>query len=910
MGIKGLMGFVQSLCPDVCSMVNLQTLASRHKSYSGCTPIIVVDAMSCLRFWYTPHDWIHGGQWKEYLCGLQSFIKAFQTAGIRLVFIFDGVVEQKKRQEWVKRRLRNNYEISQIFNYIRATRQQPGRNMFFIPSGIATFTRFALKTLGQEVICSRVEADYEVAVYGLQHNCLGILGEDSDYLIFNTVPFFSINKLKLCRLETVVYSRERLCEALNIHLLDLPLLACLLGNDTVPEHMVASFQRKCIALNAPNNSRCNRRVQVIRSVASFIASIHHFPNRFYQVERMLPHWFDRTLLHKGVQAYILPEQTSPWLSVPSVQYVPDTREAELSLYPDKEILQIILDHHYKGDNTMICSVVCYGETECSNTLEDESDAEIPGQALVYKLARQHIYAILLGIGNGSREMCPVVKEWYVYPGNQLQQPDLIQAVPLAISDATPSIRILLLDGGPDIERLRFYTCMACFHVENCTEVLSTLKPSLAAACCLLIYLAIQVESLTLEDVEAFLSQALCISGKSAEQLSHLQVQVVDTRAVHLSFLYLRGLVTLMGANSACGYPFNMMDLMPWNTFDGKLFHQKYLQCHRGCSTEELMEGNTHYTPTLFNLSLDCNNLTCSSSRYSLHSPRTNLPNSMQLPFTSRNAIFSESGRRTVAQYAVEFCTSANEIKRNPSALKAAFHKGLNDTIKDALTYRVLREGLEEFIALCLNLDARCQEHKLSSEMTTKWSRKPSLILELDLLLSYVAIYLDDILIYSKMLSDHRVHEKTILQCLHDNSLFAKAEKCEFEQNKVKFLGYVISEGHLEMDLEKVAALPSSKTLSIVFLKEIVCLHGVPQFIISDRGSQFISRFWKCLCNHLGITLHLSSAYHPRSNGQTERTNQVLKQYLRQLMVFTLLFGTLIFVPPIFLKLALKPELCT
>ena len=61
---------------------------------------------------------------------------------------------------------------------------------------------------------------------------------------------------------------------------------------------------------------------------------------------------------------------------------------------------------------------------------------------------------------------------------------------------------------------------------------------------------------------------------------------------------------------------------------------------------------------------------------------------------------------------------------------------------------------------------------------------------------------------------------------------------------------------------------------------IVCLHGVPKKIVSDRGSQFTSRFWKKLHESLDTKLNFSSAYHPQTDGQTERTNQVLEDMLR------------------------------
>lgn len=66
----------------------------------------------------------------------------------------------------------------------------------------------------------------------------------------------------------------------------------------------------------------------------------------------------------------------------------------------------------------------------------------------------------------------------------------------------------------------------------------------------------------------------------------------------------------------------------------------------------------------------------------------------------------------------------------------------------------------------------------------------------------------------------------------------------------------------------------------LFLKEIYRLHGLPKDIVTDRGPQFRSEFWRKLMLLLGVKTNLSSAFHPQSDGQTERVNQVLEQYLR------------------------------
>jgi hypothetical protein len=64
-------------------------------------------------------------------------------------------------------------------------------------------------------------------------------------------------------------------------------------------------------------------------------------------------------------------------------------------------------------------------------------------------------------------------------------------------------------------------------------------------------------------------------------------------------------------------------------------------------------------------------------------------------------------------------------------------------------------------------------------------------------------YLDDILIYSDDLKQHRQYIKMILRRVEEVRLILKASKCEFHTNKIEYLGYIISPTGIEMDLEKV-----------------------------------------------------------------------------------------------------------
>ena len=73
---------------------------------------------------------------------------------------------------------------------------------------------------------------------------------------------------------------------------------------------------------------------------------------------------------------------------------------------------------------------------------------------------------------------------------------------------------------------------------------------------------------------------------------------------------------------------------------------------------------------------------------------------------------------------------------------------------------------------------------------------------------------------------------------------------------------------------------TAEDLAELFLRDVFRLHGLPEITISDRGTQFASRFWTRICQRLQINRKMSTAYHPETDGQTERANAVMEQYLR------------------------------
>ena len=69
-------------------------------------------------------------------------------------------------------------------------------------------------------------------------------------------------------------------------------------------------------------------------------------------------------------------------------------------------------------------------------------------------------------------------------------------------------------------------------------------------------------------------------------------------------------------------------------------------------------------------------------------------------------------------------------------------------------------------------------------------------------------------------------------------------------------------------------------MAVMYIDCIYRNHGASESIVSDRGPQLVSVFWNKLCQIFGITLKLSTANHPQTDGQTEIINQYINQQLR------------------------------
>ena len=73
---------------------------------------------------------------------------------------------------------------------------------------------------------------------------------------------------------------------------------------------------------------------------------------------------------------------------------------------------------------------------------------------------------------------------------------------------------------------------------------------------------------------------------------------------------------------------------------------------------------------------------------------------------------------------------------------------------------------------------------------------------------------------------------------------------------------------------------TAEDLANIFMRTVFRHHGMPRVLVSDRDSKFTSDFWQAFFKRLGTKLSLSTAYHPQTDGQTERANRTVEDMLR------------------------------
>ncbi|GBM00794.1 Constitutive coactivator of peroxisome proliferator-activated receptor gamma [Araneus ventricosus] len=573
MGVKGLSSLIQE-CSEACKFVSIQKMANDHQQFFGCCPVLAVDGSNFIPWFYAYRkeyfECIYGGQWIQFKEVLEEFVFKFQSKGIKLVFIFDGTICEEKLTEWAKRRMDKYREIASIFNDISLNLQEKAISCRHVSPALKFLAKFALKELGVDVYQTdkQVDADNYIADYANRNKAVfAILSNDSDFIILGTKPELSTSHLRLDQLETFMYDRYCFAERyLNISSKQLPLFACLMGNDYVPYENLKQFHQRLANREKPFNEA---KVKNLCKLIKQRKWTGNFANRreLSSISReVFGHENGSDLIKRGLESYIIDNEAVPLTLC-------------MRMRPDFE--QAVHDRHFNCSNVCIYNLLCKKEYGSSEVLED--GARVPS-ALVYREIRQRCYGILFNCFVEPDSVKSIVVEercWYKKNSNlnnNLNDPERISPLPLHSTSDVIKIEDLWFNCS-ESRRFEFFWHVLQIPMEF--DLLMKLPEDQVALSCILNYLIAGWKSAPLLeplDVAVFVAQALWKPKPLA--IKRLKNPQVHATAVNISTLFINGIGPVLMALETCGFPSPYKYTLPWRFFDGKLFHFLYNEAKR------------------------------------------------------------------------------------------------------------------------------------------------------------------------------------------------------------------------------------------------------------------------------------------------------------------------------------------
>lgn len=212
MGVKGLHSFIERKLAPVMYRVALAELPRLTGS-----DVIVVDGMALIRRLYGfDLDWVGGGQFQELYVSVGDFVRAWRSAGLRLVVFFDGGVDEAKLSEWLSRRKRDLSMCEKVAAGV--ARGEPPRTSsacWVPPLYISKWVGAAFRAHGCEVVYTAGEADRHIAAHCVRQRCAGVLGKDSDFFVL-PVPLYLVRSYEEAQI-ALCHFKESACSFTGAH---------------------------------------------------------------------------------------------------------------------------------------------------------------------------------------------------------------------------------------------------------------------------------------------------------------------------------------------------------------------------------------------------------------------------------------------------------------------------------------------------------------------------------------------------------------------------------------------------------------------------------------------------------------------------------------------------------------------
>lgn len=568
MGVTCMYSYLKSI--GGLRKVHISAEADHYRRNENQTPIIAVDGINLMYSLYEYHhiSWTCGGQLKEYMKHLERFIESFKREGIDLIFFFDGSNVMFNVDGWIQRKRQAVNDVHKFLDKIEygssLCRIDTNRNFSVLPKNVFSVTIFVLKQKGCKIKITVDECDRELALFGRENNCMGILATDTDFIIFDTVKIYSTIRMDLHEMSFDVYDKNKVREKLMLKSSELPLLASLVGNDyTKSANMNNNSHKKWNSSDV--EKKYNETAHYIRKLNLKIHNGKILKNvttkisrDFFRDEKM------STTLEESINFYNVKSETN----VSAMCGISDNKW--------RSIIKIFSEEFYHNSDSLdILIKHCYQD---SMSFQDFRCTDIPPVAKVLQQLREKMYGILLYEKPGSKK----VTEWLIDGYESLGKPK--EVFPQFPRVHHPGLFSLIRGENKEAN----WTLLGDTfnldprYMKNFPQYL--LIPALS-------FRYLKDKFVIYEwEVKALILSAILVRHFSAEQLRSIKVDQLKSRPIRLYNLVTCTFELILQIFQISGNLISDELALPSNYQDGKLFQMIYLlSLDDGMSLKEILK---------------------------------------------------------------------------------------------------------------------------------------------------------------------------------------------------------------------------------------------------------------------------------------------------------------------------------
>ncbi|XP_067009413.2 constitutive coactivator of peroxisome proliferator-activated receptor gamma isoform X2 [Anabrus simplex] len=562
------------LLSNCCQYVDLGQTALLYRKQTGKKPVMVVDGVNFVhKFYYSSdieRDFLCGGQLKDFTKFAQDFVRICRDLDIEPVFYFNGAAESKLDCQSVResRMLKRDMLFCNLGN-LKPYKWNKWKILPLLVSETASFIfKYECKCA---VYISVKDLCKELADYANKESCFAVLSQDTDFLCLKSATYYlSIKYLNLKDMKTLTYNRFGIHKFFAFTVQQMWLFVCLLGNAAVSEQRLRHFHLHICGRNCSLRRKCEMVAKFVRNMTEDCCNNveQAVPRIVQSLETLRLDVLDeeiRASLQRykpsAVESWVTDKDIEKsWLEVLEVAY---TRHVECEAVP--QVYNTLVGQPYKIDVLL---------EKTTRVYKDSSRFFLP--------LRQKIYSLLLHQKPWA-ETPHCVKEFGMWD-NSWHDLELVNVPEFKEDIQHPGLIALWTKDTQQIDKQRWALFANTISPRLDPAALNDLNRYYVVPAVLLVYMLDFQKACSLEDVEidSFIMQAVTVLSLEPEKMDagrRLKVNSTNERMINLSTLFGYGINMILFLMSVLGFP--LEKAMPWNYFDGPLFHYFLMNAKEG-----------------------------------------------------------------------------------------------------------------------------------------------------------------------------------------------------------------------------------------------------------------------------------------------------------------------------------------